>query len=390
VTKGPLLAASIAVFMISSSALADDTFFVHRLDAGLRTVGATGWKAGGSVVGPVHVSPVGEVVALVAGERGRLSLVRWSGDGRQVSRHTVELPPPIRTSRLSGGDALVVVAESTLAKVDLKDGRVVVRVPVGSPPGDTPVAASPHGAWFAFPERLVYFGLDGQRLSKARPVGVPPEMEGGFAGLFATDRDTCVLAEQKVTYHPVSGRHGKPDRTFEVALSLVGPGGDVLAQTVRGELTTRWDWFWSEGSTAGPMPRGAGIFRTRYHGSVHIEAFAERADGGFVLVTREDVGRDELRHQVVALDRGLHESWAVAYGGTDAWGRLPPWSRGILLRSGVAEVRSYEQTSGAEQVAYLRYPPDVDPLDVMGTALGCDGKGGWIVVSYGSPERRER
>ncbi len=386
---GAPLGATVVAFMISTSALGDDTLFVHRLDASLHTVGMAGLRAGGEIVGRVHVSPAGEIVALVATDRGRLDLVRWVAGGREVSRHAVDLAPPIKASRLAGG-ALVVVTETAVARVALEDGRLTARATPVSPLGDTPVAATPHGAWFAFPERLVYQGLDGRQVTKPRPLLPVPGLENGFAGLFATERDECILAEERATHHAVKGRDGKPDRTFDVVLTLVGPGGDVLAQTAKGKLTTRWEWFWKEGSTAGPLPRGIGIVRTRYHGSVHFEAFSERADGGFVVVVREDVGRDELRHDVMTLDRGLREGWRTPYRGIGAWGRLPPGSKGILFRSGVAEIRSYAEADGAEQSASLRYPPGVDPADVMGTALGSDGAGHWMVVSYASPGRRAR
>lgn len=380
--RGLSIASTSVALMLASSASGDQTFVVHRLDAELRTVGSATWRIGGSVSGPVHVSVNGEVVALVADASGRLHLVRWGGDGREVARRAVDLVAPVRRTRLAGIDSLVAVTETELARVSLANGRIMERVPLGFSLGAGYVAPSPHGAWFALRDRLAFVGLDGRRVDKALPLGVPPPPEdGGVAYLLATEEDECVLAELQDSSHSVSGRDA-PDRTSRAVLTLLSPGGEVLARTTRGRTRTEREWFWIEGSAAGPVPRGIGIVRRRYVGSVYLEAMGELAGGGFVLLSLEDVGPGEGRHEVIALDRSLRETWSAAYVGRP-WGPSPPATEGILFRTELGRVRWYDEAGRGEREAALQVPRGVEPVDLLGTALGRDPGGRWVVVSYG-------
>jgi hypothetical protein len=366
--------------MVSGSTLGEDVVFAHRLDASLRTVGQSRWAAGGAVQGPVHVLASGEVVALVQDAR-RLHLVRWTVDGRELLRRPVTLGGKVRASRPFAG-GLVVVTEDAVARVELADGRVSARVPWAVAP-DAWAEASPGGAWFATRDRLVFVGLDGQRMTRNLPLAVPAEPANGISGMAATDRDECILAERRTTLHEVSGRDGKPDRTFVLVLTRIDRRGEVVARAEMGNERTRWEWFWIEGSTAGFLPRGAGIVRTRYHGGIEVSGWSADA-GGSALVTMEDVGPGDSRDRIVRLDPGLHEAWSAPYGaGALTWCAAPFVANGVFVRSGPAQVRFFGDGGRQELVSFLPYPRGVEPAPLAG-AVGRDDGGHWIVVTYGA------
>jgi hypothetical protein len=371
--------------MVWQTAQADTSFFVHRLDGRLRTVGQAAWRAPGAVVGPVHVTPRGEVVALSTGGGPGLTLRRWTADGQLRDDHVVALPGRVLASRLAPGETLVVVTEEAVARVGLGDGRVLARVPPGLPASEAVVGASPGGAWFALPDRLVYVGLDGRRTTRPLPLGVPAGPRNRVAGLLATDRETCVLAEARVELHPVSGREGLPDRTFTLVLTLADPD-KVLATAELGALRTRREWFWIESGGEGPIPRGAGLVRTRYHGGVEIHAAGQAGEAGYVLLTLEDLRPGEGRRSLVGLDPSLRPSWGTPFGGGLDFCETPAVASGVLVRSGPAEVRSYDLRGGSEQVGALRYPDSVGPLELARVALGRDEAEHWLVVAYGEAE----
>jgi hypothetical protein len=364
--------------MVSGSAFGEDVVFAHRLDASLRTVGQSRWAAGGAVRGPVHVLPSGEVVALVQ-DATRLQLVRWTADGRELLRKRVALGGKVRTSRPAAG-ALVVATEDAVARVELADGRVSARVPSGIAV-DAYVAPSPGGAWFLTRGRLFFVGLDGRRVTRELPLSVPAEPSNGVADIVATDRDECILAERRTTFHEVSGLDSDPDRTFVLVLTRFDSRGEVLARAEMGKERTRWEWFWIEGGTAGPLPRAAGIVRTRYHGGIEIYAWSADA-GGSVLVTAEDVGQGDPLFRVVRLDPGLHEAWSAPYDGTIGWCSALLAADGVFVRSGPAQVRVFGEGGRPELVSFLPYPRGVEPAPLAG-AVGRDGGGHWIVVTYG-------
>jgi hypothetical protein len=365
--------------MVSGSAFGEDLVFAHRLDASLRAAGQSGWAAGGAVQGPAHVLPSGEVVALVR-DATRLRIVRWTVDGRELLRTPVALGGKVRTSRPFAG-ALVVVTEDAVARVELADGRVSARVPWTVAP-DAWAEPSPGGAWFATRDRLVFVGLDGQRMTRNLPLAVPAEPANGISGMVTTDRDECILAERRTTFHEVSGRDGKPDRTFVLVLTRIDRRGEVVARAEMGNERTRWEWFWIEGGTAGFAPRGAGIVRTRYHGGTEIAGWSADA-GGSVLVTMENVGPSGSQDRVVRLDQGLRETWSAPYGGALAWCAALLAADGVFVRSGPNEVRVFGEGGRTEQVAFLPYPDRVSGAPLAG-AVGRDDGGHWIVVTYGA------
>ncbi len=370
------LGCAIGALMVSGSALGEDVMFAHRLDSSLRTVGQSSWAAGGAVQGPVHVLPNGEVVALVQGA-ARLQIVRWTADGREVLRRPVTLGGKVRTSRPAAG-ALVVVTENAVARVDLADGRVSARIPSGVA-ADARVEPSPGGAWFITGGGLLFVGLDGRRMTRALPLGVPADPANVVASMATTDRDDCIVAERRTTVHEVSGRSANPDVTFVLVLTRIDPRGSVVAHAEIGKERKRLEWFWGEGTGEGFFPR-LGIVRTRYHGGVEIAGWSTD-EGGSVLITREDVGPGDPTYRVLRLDPALRQAWSAPYSGMGAAALFA--AGGVLVRSGPDEVRFFAEGGRSEQVTLLPFARGVEPGQFLGAA-GRDERGRWIVVSYGA------
>lgn len=382
--------------MFSSTARAGDALSLYRLDRALRVAQTVHWRADAAPVGPVHVSATGDVVALLPARDGAAELVRWDGQtGREVLRRPTGLAG-VLTSRLDG-EALVVVTDREIVKLDARDGRALARAG-GFQVLGAAVSAAPDGAWFGLPDRLLRFGLDGSRAERPLPIDAPPGVRNRGMYLLATARGECLVAELRTMDHAVSGRDATPDRTSVAALALVSPTGDVLAQATRGRAHTWHEWFWAEGSTEGPFPRGFGLVRTRYAGSIALEALAERPEG-FVLVANERTGPkpgDETE-RLVALDRHLRERWSAPAGGMEFLGSPPSGRGGILFRTRLDMVRVFDDANGAATVGELPSPEDDPSVSLVGTALGRAPDGSWIVVAYGpevrsgtSPQERSR
>jgi len=87
---GPL-AIALGALAMSAEPIAEEVLVLHRLDARLKTVGLATWKAGGALASRVHIAGDGRLVALVSASGGKLEVVRWSGEGRELSRRPVEL-----------------------------------------------------------------------------------------------------------------------------------------------------------------------------------------------------------------------------------------------------------------------------------------------------------
>lgn len=355
---------------------------VHEFDEGLQLMGEVHWEPVGRVPGGVHVVASGEIVAVVVdGEKVRLS--GWDVRGHERFRRAVKLGGEIRASRVDGHRSMIVVTNTEVVKLRLEDGTIVGRSPLGFDPAKANVRASPQGAWFAFSDRIVWAGLDGRRTERPLPVAVPAAPRNGLAAMLATERGECLLAEKKVTEHPVKGREHVPDVTTERVLTLLGPGGDVVGNTTFAIVRKRREWFWSEqtrGSTL-PVPNDAGLVRTRWDGRVEIQAWGERADGDVVVVLWEELGHDE-RLRLVRLDRSLRKRWSRRFEGSEATAVSPPWTTGILVHAGLARVRSYDEQGESERAGSYSYPRDVDISKIAGVALGRGPDGRWIVVEW--------
>lgn len=341
------------------------------------------WRAGAPVAGPVQVAETGDVIAVLEKGTG-VELVRWDGrTGREVSRRPVAIAGRVLATRLAGG-RLVVVTEAEVARVEVSEGKVLARAPIGARVRKGGASAAPNGAWLLLTDRLLHLGLDGTRVERALPIGAGPG-GGAVMRLRATVGDGCLVAEERHTYHAVRGRDSQPDRTSLLALTLLSPSGEVVAQHLRGKELTRREWLWAESSAEGPVPRAVGLVRTRHEGSVVLEALAQRP-GGFVFVSDEQVGEHEFEHWLVALDPELRARWAIPFRGMVMPGTPPIAGGGSLFRTNVDEVRLYDDATGTERVAALPVPEDVPSDDLIGTALGRGPDGAWIVVTY-APKR---
>jgi hypothetical protein len=216
-----------------TSAQAADGFHLFRLDASLRTVATLNWNAGAPVAGPVQVAETGDVLALLEKGAG-VELVRWDGrTGREVSRRPVAIAGRVLDARLAG-DRLVVVTEAEIARVEVSEGKILARAPIGARVREGGASAAQSGAWLLLADRLLHLGLDGTRVERSLPIGAGP---GGGPVMFlqATAGDGCLVAEARNTYHAVRGRGSQPDRTSLLALTLLSPSGEVVGQHLRGK-----------------------------------------------------------------------------------------------------------------------------------------------------------
>lgn len=385
-TRRAILLPFVAALAAARPAAGGETVWVHYLDEGLRVRSAASWDAGGALHGGVHVLPSGELLALVVPQEGIPRLVRWDAAGKEQARHDVDLPRTIRAARLASDGTLLVLTEDSLARVRASDGTVSRRRPLGAAVGAASVAAAPDGAWLVSPERVAWEGLDGARSERAAPLGAASGRRNALAGLLVNGRNECLVAEQRTTEHVVKGRPASPDLTTERVLTLLAPAGEVVSTAALGEARTRREWFWSEKAPEStvPVPREAGLVRTRWDGTVEIEAWTESADGGFVLVLREKVGESGERRSVIGLDRGLRERWSRPYGGDLARAMSPPSDSGFLVYSGPGHVWALEERGKAERPGFFGYPGGAHPSPDDGVAVG-RAPDGWIVVEWTRP-----
>jgi hypothetical protein len=378
-----------ALVITAAPASANDVLFSHQLDPNLHPLGSASWKAGGTLSSPVHVLPSGEILALLASAAGKTSLVRWSPAGQELFRREVSLEGGVRGSRFSPNGTLLVITESSLVKVRTADAGVITRRQLGFAIGKATVEASPDGAWFAYPDHIVYAGLDGQRAERAMPLAVPPSARNGFTAMLVTEHGECLVEEKKVIEHPVRGRDHDHDLTVERVLTLIGLRGEVIGRQTLGEVGTTREWFWREynTNTSVPIPKDLGLVRRRYGGRIAIEAWGERPGGDFLLVVWEETVKSAQSRRLVRLDRSLRTRWSKPFEGDMGGAISPAWAPGLLIHAGLGRVRSYDESAGAERATYLTYPPQSDTSGLRAVALGRDPTGRWIVVEYGAERR---
>jgi hypothetical protein len=337
------------------------------------------------LAGRVHVLPSGEVVAVVEPDEGKPRLVRWSVQGKEVAARDVDVERGIRTTRLQADGTLVVVSGTSIAKLGA-DGAIVARQRLSFQVGDAIVAPSPRGAWFGFPDRLVYVGLDGTRVEKRMPLGVPASPRNGLTGMLATENGDCLVAEENVLEHEVRGRDDEPDLTMQRVLTLVDVRGDVLARTTLGKIRTHWEWFWREDnqSSSVPIPKDAGLVRARYEGRIAVDGWSERQDGDFLLVLWEELVPDAPQRTLLRLDHSLRQRWKRPFEKRSGKDISPAWVPGLLVHGGPGRVISYDEAGRSERFAFLTYPSEARLSGLRGVALGRDPAERWVVVEYGA------
>jgi hypothetical protein len=370
----------------STATLADDILFAHVLDERLQIVAQANWTVAGVLAGRVHVLPSGEIVAIVEpADEGKPRLVRWSARGNEVAARDVDVERGIRTTRLQADGMLVLVTNASVAKLGT-DGAVVARQRLPFQVGNAIVAPSPRGAWFGFPDRIVYVGLDGARVEKRAPLGVPASPRNGLTGMLATENDDCLIAEENVLEHQVRGRDRGPDLTMQRVLTLVDVRGNVLAKTTLGKTRTRWEWFWREDNqnSSVPIPKDAGIVRARYEGRIAVDGWSERQDGDFLMVLWEELNPEAPRRILLRLDHSLRQRWRKPFDRDSGMDISPGWVRGLLVHGGPGRVISYDEAGRSERFAFVAYPSEADLSGLRGVALGRDTAGRWVVVEYGA------
>lgn len=368
------LHAALLLMAIAPAASDAPAVWIHRLSPRLVASGRASIDPGGLLLGPVHVSRDGQVLALVE-VGGRRFLVRWRASGELVGRQAVDLPGPVATSRLAADGSLLVVAGNVLARL-APDARVLANRRLDLS-GVGAMSAGAAGLCLARPGRIVREGLDGARWERATPVG--REAEGSTVeSLLALEDGGCLVAERQTADHPVSGRV-QPDQTTRLHLTRLDPRGEVAASRAFGEDRTRREWFWMEPARAQSWgPSGFGLVRTRHAGGASLLGFAER-DGGDLVVALSDQGGERLAR----LDRGLRELWSSPLGLDLAATALPPpWTRGLLASSGGNLLAAFGEDGRPAGRGSAAYPEGAKSLEGRNEALGQSGEGEWVLVWY--------
>jgi hypothetical protein len=331
---------------------ADDVIWVYRLDASLEIARKVWWRAKGHIAGKLYFTPAEEIVGFVTAER--VEFVRWTADGKELLRRPVELTESIVTYRLNADGTLTVVTSRALVKLG-PDGRILARRALNVRFGERDtVAASPGGAWFALPERLVFEGFDGRETVKPAPLGVEErecDKEESRRDLcpayiplremLATERDECLLVETIAKSHEIAG--GGTDTTRKSVLSLFRPDGQLLARRTLGKTEMKLEWFWSENhgsQSLAPSIPDFGLVRRRYYGETDVWGLVEKPNGDFVaIVIGSGIG-------LTRFDRELRELWGVDSHNAGSGMISPPWTKGFLFFSTRAEWPSLTRMHG--------------------------------------------
>jgi len=369
---------AIAMVTMTTQASAEDRLSLHRLDADLRPGRQVSWPAGGRLLGPVHVRPDGRVVALIEPRPGALQVVEWSIEGKEAARRPLEgAAGKAATSRLSADGTLTVVTGAAILKLGA-DGRALARRSLTLRAAEAlAVRAAPSGAWFAFKDRLVFAGFEGDPIVKPAPISAGAA-EIPFLGMAVSRQDECLLAEGRSVTHRLSGNPGG-DTTRQVVLTLVDRKGQVRGRRVLGEIGTEREWFWSEKQPSNPsfLPNHFGLVRTRHRGWTDLEALAEAGHGGFLAVLSEG-GVMVLK----GLDAELEELFSRALRSKPPFAISPPWTKGLLLAAGERTALAFDERGGSERRGAFREVEGGPERDSLRVTVGQGPQGEWLVVLY--------
>ncbi|MGC4067302.1 MAG: hypothetical protein QM784_22195 [Polyangiaceae bacterium] len=277
----------------------------------------------------------------------------------------------------------------------LEDKPVRVPLPENAK-GSKHVVAGPGAAWFQFDDRLVRIGLDASSIVVKLPLyRVDAKFAGCFEGqhdkypcefvsgrdrlLFGASDGGCYVKEPITHEFRVSGTH-RPDQPGTYALSSVGPNGQVRAQVHRGEVATKWEWFWSRKSPSNPtiFPEDWGVVRTRYRSSEGFVNLAERSNGDILLFTARPNAVWRLNHTL------KKERWKESIDDVYMDGVVsPPWTRG-LLTTFAGRIFVLNDDGSGDRTAYYgdndaMKREDFGPIRV---AVGQSRNGEWLIVNY--------
>jgi hypothetical protein len=383
-----------------SMAVAPQNIDVYRFDEKLSCRKSVSWRVEEGVpLAPLFVvSATNDIVALVRPLKGdRLILMRWTIDGKILLRRPLDLTEVI-ASFLESDGALLLVTGSELLRISSAGDGAIERYPLPADVKgnkkiqlvenggwyDLHVAVGPHGAWFELKDRLVRLGFDGKTTVVPMPLYALFPAQGSVREyvqerhLLATADGGCLVGEYVVNEFPVKGGYHF-DHAINSVLTLVDSAGAVRARSESGKIRTTWEWFWTEKSgTYTDLPSDMGLVRARHEGGGGcFVAVAERADGGFLLLT------DDL----ICLDRSLKKIWKRSLGFAGGLEAISPsWSRGVLVSSGPNGFYAADnQGKGFRKVSYFDEAEKRRPYhDFPNIAVGQSPSGEWLVVEYGT------
>jgi hypothetical protein len=348
----------------------------------------------GPPLSPVYVvAGSGDILAMVRPTNGApLVLKRWTTEGRLISSRALGITEDVIASSLSTEATLTIVTHSELIQVSVPREEPPLRLAL--PDGvkaSKNVVAGPHGAWFELKDRLVHVGFDGHNAAIKLPVfEVAPQFARcrpdqteqfpceyvGERSLHATIDGGCIVIESVVHDFRVPNSY-HIDHAGTYVLSALSSTGKLRAQSARGEVKSKWEWFWSESRGSKNSP-DFGLVRTRHEGTEGMTHVAERSNGDLLLFTVEP-------NAIWRLDRSLRKSWkesAPEISSDDVVS--PPWSRGILATLGgssffvVDDNGSHLRKATYFDAAAMDRPPGV----ATKIAVGQSRNGEWLIVNY--------
>ncbi len=389
-------AVSIAIMTTtdSSAAAAHQRIEVYRFNDKLEHARPYMWNVEeGPPLAPVYVmAGSGDILAMVKPTNGgSLLLKRWTTEGKLISSRALGVTEDVISSSLSVEASLTLVTHSELIQVAVARDEPPLRVALpDAVKTSKSVVAGPRGAWFESKDQLVRVGLDGRstaiklplfkvpaQFARCRPDQVEqfPCQYVGERSLLATMDGGCVVTEDVVYDFRVSNSY-QIDHPGTYVLSLLSATGQVRAQSARGEVKSRWEWFWSESRGSMNSPN-FGLVRTRHEGTERVTELAERANGDFLLFTG---GPKALR-----LDRSFKVLWKESTPEISADDVIsPPWTRGIMVSLGGSSFFVINENGDHLRKAYYDDAVAMDRPPGVATkiAIGQSRNGEWLIVNY--------
>ncbi len=177
----------------------------------------------------------------------------------------------------------------------------------------------------------------------------------------------------------VKGKY-TPDTATVTVLTSITATGKSQAQIQIGKVTSSLEWFWSEkGGPSNPsfIPSNMGLARSRYDSDDSVVSPAPLADGGVLLLTRQD-------RALVRLDRSLRRVWLHKVDDEFGTDFSPPWTSSILFLPGggtFIEI-SPDGRRHREGYYYDEVPKSRTERTPIRVAAGQDQAGEWLIVNY--------
>ena len=390
-------AQSIAIMAITnnSAATVHQRIEVYRFNEKLEHARPYMWSIEeGPPLSPVYVvAGSGDILAMVKPTSGApLLLKRWTTEGKLVSSRALGTNEDVVASSLSIEATLTIVTHTELIRVAVPRDEPPLRVAL--PDGVKTrknVVAGPQGAWFELKDRLVRVGFDGHSGAVKLPLfEVAPQFARcrpdqserfpceyvGERRLLATIDGGCVVIESVV--HDFQVPHSYHiDHAGTYVLSSLGSTGNLRAQSARGEVKSKWEWFWSE-SRGSRNSSDFGLVRTRHEGTEGMTQVTERANGDLLLFTVEPKA-------VWRLDRSLKKIWKESVPEISADDVVSPaWSRGILATLGGSSFYVVDDNGDHYRKAFYDDAVAMDRPPGVATkiAVGQSRNGEWLIVNY--------